>query len=162
VNQLRRHLETTIHDPRIMEPAEDELEDMAPSDAEDLLTDPYPEGDATVNDSTLAPYLVAPNESSLHTPGYAAPVHPATPSLPPSQQLDRMQASTGTSRSRPERSRQNGNGSYTTPPEMEHLDTWYWVASSTTQDAGGSWQNPIYGHSEVPHGEWKVIDLAIV
>lgn len=154
VNNLRKYLEATIHDPRITEPVEDELEDMTPSDADDTSAEPYLEGEATVNDSAFTPYSIAPNEISPHSRGYTLSAHPAAP-LPPSQQLHRTQASTGTSRSRSEGSRQNRNGLYsTTPPaEMEHLNAPCWVAPGGTQDSRGGWQTSHYGHNESPYGE---------
>lgn len=156
MNHLRRYLETTIHDPRITEPTEDELGYVTPSDAEDTIAEPYLEGGATiVNDATFTPYSIAPDNSSSHTREHTLPTHPAAPTLPPSQQLHRTPGSIGTSRSRPEVSRQNGNGLYPTGPraETEPLGAPSWVASGATQDSRSSWQTSQYGHGEGPYGE---------
>lgn len=155
MNHLRKYLETTIHDPRIAEPVEDEPEDMTPSDADDTPAEPYLEGEVTANDPAFGPYSIAPHEISPHRRGYTLPAHSAAPSLPPSQQLHRVQASTGTSRSRSEASRQNRSGLYsTTPPaEMEHLGAPCWVAPGVTQDSRGSWQTSQYVRNEGPYGE---------
>lgn len=144
-----------IHDPRIPEPAEGELEDMTPSDADDGPAEPYMEGEATVNDSTFAPYSIAPDQLSSHPRGYTLPAHPTAPTLSPSPELHRTQASTGTLGSRPEGSRQHGNGLYPTVPSAEgdHLRAPCWVAPGATQDSKGSWQPSQYGHSETPYGE---------
>ena len=154
MNHLRKFLETTIHDPRIAELVEDELEDMTTSDADDTSAEPYLEGEGTVNDSIFTPYSTAPNGVSPHTRGYTLPTHPAAP-LPRSQQLHRTQTSTGASRPRSEGSRQNRTGLYsTTPPgEMEHLSAQCWVAPGATQDARGGRQTSQYGHNENPYGE---------
>ena len=154
VNHLRKYLETTIHDPCIAELVEDELEDMTPSDADNTSVEPYLEGKVTVNDPAFMPYSIAPHEISPCSQGYTLPAPPAAP-LPPSQQLHRTQAMTGTSRSRLEGSRQNCNGLYsTTPPaEMEHLGAPCWVAPGVTQDSRGSWQTSQSDHNEGPYGE---------
>lgn len=146
MNHLRRYLETTIHDPRIAEPAEDELGYMTPSDTDDTPAERYLEGEATMNDATFTQYSIVPDHVSRE------PAHPPAPTLPPSQQLHRTQGSIGTSRSRPEGSRQNGNGFYPTAPsaEIEPLGALSWVASGATQDPRGSWKTSQY---EVPYGE---------
>jgi len=152
VNQLRRYLETTIHDPRTVEPVEDELEDMTPSDVDDTPAEPYLEGKATVNDSTFTPYSTAPDERPPHSRGHTLHAHAAAPPL---QQLHRTQASIATSRTRSDGSRQNGNGLYSTipPAEMEHLRAPCWVAPSATQDSRSNWQASQYGHNDAPYGE---------
>jgi len=149
VNHLRRYLETTIHDPRIAEPAEDELGYMTPSDADDTPAELYLEGEATMNGATFTPYSIATDDLSSHTREHTLPAHPAAPTLP---QLHRTQGSIGTSRSRPEGSRPNGNGLYPTvpPAEMEPLGAPRWVASDATQDSRGSWKT---SHSEASYGE---------
>ena len=155
MDDLRKYLGKTIHDPRIAEPVEDELDDMTPFDADDTPAEPYLEGETTVNDSTFPPYSVAPDDSPSHAREYTLSAHPAATPLPPSQQLHRTQPLTGTLKSRLEGSRPNGNGLYATipPAQMEHLGAPCWVAPGTTQDSRGTWETSHYGHSEAPYGE---------